>query len=117
LMLACREGLEPIVDFLLSRSDCDVNLTTPEGKTALMIATEKGRTDLVQKLVSSKSIQLDAKDSQGFTALHIAAQESQADIALILLKAGADVNAKRGNPTVCGLSRRIFSSCRALDPV
>ena len=63
------------------------------GERALLIAAKAGREDLVELLADFKA-DLDQGYAQGMTALHWASQEGKIDMVQVLLKVGADVEAK-----------------------
>jgi len=63
------------------------------GERALLIAAKAGREDLVELLADFKA-DLDQGYPQGMTALHWASQEGHLAVVQVLLKVGADVEAK-----------------------
>ena len=63
------------------------------GERALWIAAKAGREDLVELLADFKA-DLDAGNAQGMPALHWASQEGHLAMVQVLLKVGADVEAK-----------------------
>jgi len=63
------------------------------GERALLIAAKAGREDLVELLAAFKT-ELDAGDAKGKTARHWASQEGHLAVVQVLLKVGADVEAK-----------------------
>jgi ankyrin repeat protein len=63
------------------------------GERALLIAAKAGREDLVELLADFKA-DLDAGNALGRTALHQASQEGHLAVVQVLLKVGADVEAK-----------------------
>ena len=63
------------------------------GERALLIAAKAGREDLVELIVGFKA-DLDQSYAQGMTALHWASQEGHLAVVQVLLKVGANVEAK-----------------------
>ena len=63
------------------------------GERALLIAAKAGREDLVELLADFKA-DLDAGNAEGMTALHWASREGHLAVVQVLLKVGADVEAK-----------------------
>ena len=63
------------------------------GERALLIAAKAGREDLVELLADFKA-EFDQSYAQGMTALHWASQEGKIDMVQILVKVGANVEAK-----------------------
>ncbi|KAF0684812.1 hypothetical protein As57867_023162, partial [Aphanomyces stellatus] len=51
LHLACKEGHESVVTFLLAQSGCDINAKDENRNTPLMLAAWKGRLEIVQLLL------------------------------------------------------------------
>lgn len=66
---------------------------SPRWRPALHMAVDAKNEDIV-KLLASKA-DLSARNSYSQTALHVAAAQGQADIADVLIRAGADVNARQ----------------------
>ena len=64
-----------------------------EGRTLLINAAFYDRLKIVEYLIG-KNVNINAADKDYFTALHAAAMKCNIEIMEILLKAGADVNAK-----------------------
>ena len=63
-------------------------------KSELMLASESGDTDVVRDLLREKGVRVNAVDAAGDTALLLACRECNHDSAWVLLKAGADINAR-----------------------
>lgn len=79
----------------------DVDVKNDVDSTVLLSAVEANNIEMVKNLVESNKINLEVKDAQGMTALAYAAYNtysakyySQIKIIKILIKAGADINAK-----------------------
>ena len=77
------------------------------GERALLIAAKAGREDLVELLADFKA-DLDAGNAQGMTALHWASREGKIDMVQVLVKVGANVEAKE---EVSLKPRRTLSGC------
>ncbi len=63
------------------------------GERALLIAAKAGREDLVELIAGFKA-DLDKGYAQGMTALHWASQEGKIPVVQVLVKVGANVEAK-----------------------
>jgi len=93
LHVACASGNATIFDILLNRG-CDVNAKDSQHETALHKASASGFVAGVKTLLELSS-DVDAvgwRQNKGRTPLHRACQEGHAEVALILLKAGADIH-------------------------
>lgn len=60
----------------------------------LLWAAEEGKTELAEKILKEFPDLVNTKDRDGYTALHKAAYSDHFDLAFVLLKYGADVNAR-----------------------
>lgn len=79
---------------VLLKAGADVNAADSEGMTALSSAVLEHNVKAVKILLSAPGIDLEAKDSiSGSTALLFAALYDYADICILLVEAGADMNA------------------------
>ncbi|OQA34961.1 MAG: Ankyrin repeats (3 copies) [Betaproteobacteria bacterium ADurb.Bin341] len=125
LMIAAREGHEPLVELLLTQRP-KLNARNSAGDNALRLAAIGGRTGIVKKLVAAGArintpdwtpliyacfgnhveivrylIQMkadvNAASDNGTTALMVASSQGQAEIVRLLLGAGADPNKMRDN--------------------
>jgi ankyrin repeat protein len=101
--LAASELLEAVktrdvaaVRALLVKSKAEVNVTTPDGSTALHLAVDANDAALTDLLLRSGA-SASAKNSYGVTPLLVAVQHANAEMVDRLLKAGADVHARRPN--------------------
>ena len=65
---------------------------------SLFTAAEWGRVDLVEKALG-RGTKAEAVDAGGYTALHYAAQRNHAAVCTLLLRRGADVNARQCGAT------------------
>ncbi len=87
----------PKADFIkrLLKEGTNVNHATSNGQTALFFAVGRNNYTLI-KLLLENGADIKKADRQGLTALHHAAhnQQSRTGIVKLLLKAGADPNAK-----------------------
>ena len=85
---------------ILFDSGADLNITTPDGDTALILAASWGQADAVKYLVEHMSVSmLNHRNDEGKTALLVAASESEFDFYRCmrhLVVAGADINVKDG---------------------
>lgn len=120
LIIAAREGQEPMVELLLAQRP-KLNARNAAGDSALRLAAIGGKTGIVKKLVQAGArvntpdwtpliyacfgnhveivrylIQMkadvDAASENGTTALMVASSQGQSEIVRLLLNAGADVN-------------------------
>lgn len=57
-----------------------------------------GLAERVEEMLENKPERLDSEAADGFTALHLACYFGQEAVALVLINAGADVDAVSGNP-------------------
>jgi len=94
LILACYNGNEPVVTFLIDKVD-DINGSSDYG-TPLMAAVVKGNLSIT-KLLLDKKAKTNVTDANGTTALHYATLFKQTEIAKLLVAAGANYNLKDGN--------------------
>lgn len=93
LALAARNGSPGMIEALV-KAGADPNAASPEGETALMTVTRSGSLAAVEKLLALGA-NPNAKEAwHQQTALMWAASENQAQVAAVLIKAGADVNAR-----------------------
>ncbi len=53
LVSAAREGHADIVSYLVRETNADVNVTGPEGRTAMQIAAQRGHTDVLDIIRST----------------------------------------------------------------
>jgi ankyrin repeat protein len=114
VMFAAREGATEAVR-ALAESGANLNLTDPEGTTALIIAVINGHYDVVSALVE-KGADPNIADIKGMTPLYAAVDmhtigdtfgrpypgklviDGSLDAARVLIKGGADVNARLKAP-------------------
>jgi hypothetical protein len=79
------------------QAGADVNAASQTGFTALMAASSAGNVEMVRVLIE-RGARVNEKTIDGRTALHYAAEHpNTSDVMPILLKAGADINAKLGS--------------------
>lgn len=113
-MFAAREGAVEAVR-ALAESGANLNLTDPEGTTALIVAVINGHYDVVSALIE-KGADPNVADIKGMTPLYAAVDmhtigdtfgrpypakpviDGSLDAARVLLKGGADVNARLKAP-------------------
>lgn len=94
LMLAAGEGHERIVQFLLLRSDIDINKADDIGDRALMRACGGGFDSIVRLFLARPEIDINLNTKEGMTALMAAAQEGRDEVVKLLL-AHPDIDAFR----------------------
>lgn len=85
LMAAALGGHLEVIELLKGKAN--PNLTTKDGKTALMIAVEKGKKDIaktVEALLEFPNINAFAKDSDGKTALDRARENNETPVVQLL---------------------------------
>jgi ankyrin repeat protein len=73
---------------------CSALGCTPKMPTAFRTAVQSGETTIVKGLLSRDGALVRSRDSSEKTALHIAARWGHGDTAIVLLDAGADLNAQ-----------------------
>lgn len=98
LIYAASEGLEHLVETLLSRG-ADFDAMSLGRRTALMLASERGHAKVVDMLLKKGAYVHNSSEPEGFTALHWAALSGYSDVARLLLRHGASV-AARANCTL-----------------
>ncbi|KAJ5419448.1 uncharacterized protein N7487_002998 [Penicillium crustosum] len=92
LCLAVRKRKRKIARLLLSYG-ADVNVQDYLGKTSLHYAAEIGDLNSIAMLLNWDGIELNSTDFLGRTALQIATEQGYYKIFVLLIKAGADINA------------------------
>jgi len=80
----------------LVKSGVDVNLSTADGKTALMLAAQQGRKDLIRELLDAGA-GINVTNTRGGTALMYAALAGDTASSYLLLERGAKVNSQSSN--------------------
>jgi ankyrin repeat protein len=90
LMIVAQKSNLEVVKYLI-QSGANVNSKNYDGLTALMVADDDK--DLIHSLIVAKA-DIELKDKLGWTALFHAINNDQPDKVELLLKNGADVNAK-----------------------
>jgi ankyrin repeat protein len=93
LLLALREGSQQVVDVLLARPDLQLELTAPNGNTALMMAAFKHNKAAVHALLTKGA----KVNRPGWSALHFAAASGDEAITRDLLARGAAIDARAPN--------------------
>jgi len=71
-----------------------VNVANTRGDTMLILAVYHGHTEAVELILKQPKLTLDHRNAMGFTALDGAAFKGSVPLAKLLVKAGADLNAK-----------------------
>ena len=84
-----------LLETLLGRIK-QVDLATPQGKTALMAAASRGATALVEQLLA-RGARVEAVNTSHGTALLYAALSGEPATLTVLLEAGADLEHRAGN--------------------
>ncbi|XP_030834528.1 serine/threonine-protein phosphatase 6 regulatory ankyrin repeat subunit B-like [Strongylocentrotus purpuratus] len=108
LMIACQQGLEKHVEFLL-KYESPVGEQDEQGKTALHYATEKGLRSSAELLLAADSGLPWTQDSEGRTPLHLAVIEGKKDLVEFLIgKSGVNAQDNQGHTpihwaVVCGV--------------
>ncbi|CAH1401021.1 unnamed protein product [Nezara viridula] len=92
LHIACRKGLLPIAELLLSDPPAAVNQSDHSGYTALHLAAMNGSLEIA-KLLLTLDADKEAKTIDFKTPLHLASREGHEAIVHILLKKGAEKDA------------------------
>jgi hypothetical protein len=95
LMLALREKAGDVFNFLLTRSDLDLEQTAKNGDNAMMIAAWTGNLPAVKALVEKGA----EVNRPGFTPLHYAAGNGNLDLIRYLLEESAYIDAESPNRT------------------
>lgn len=90
LMLACVNGHQRIVEFLLER-DVELNTVDDEGKTALFYASLNGDPGIVSALIAKGAV-VDQANSNGETPFIIACSEGNLEAMRVLIKAKANIH-------------------------
>ena len=97
LHLACTHGRLDIVELLLKKPSCDINIKDSNGDTPLHIACEKGHLVIASCLLKRKC-DVNHQNEAGKTPLCTALSHKHSDIAKVLLtEARCDVNCGRGS--------------------
>ena len=95
LILAMREGSMKVFPVLLNARGIDLEQQARNGDTALMIAAFKANMPAVQALLAKGA----AVNKSGWSALHYAAASGDSEIVKVLVKQGAELDARSPNNT------------------
>ena len=87
LHLACRKGLQEVVDLLLSNGASAISLNST-GQCPLSVAVKNGFGDIVQSLLRYEPSAVELPDRDGITALNAALDEGKLDLAVACLQLG-----------------------------
>jgi len=93
LALAARGGLDAFIDELIAKG-ADPNGGDDWGYTPLHLAAKYGHENTVKKLLALKAKPSVRSSNDGFTPLHIAVMEREEEVLSLLVKAGADLEAR-----------------------
>ena len=93
LIVAIREGSKGVSELLLAEKGLDIELSAPNGNTALMMAAFKHNQAVLEKLLARGAV----VNRQGWTALHYAAAGGDAAIVALLAGKGAVLDAVAPN--------------------
>jgi len=103
----CREVFEAVkennidkVKSLLAANGNCVNATNLDGETPLYMAVSENHTEMVKALLNFKPL-TEKSENRGLTPLHKACINGNYDIALMLINAGANVNAESSIGYTC----------------
>ncbi len=94
----------------LVRQGVDVNLSTSDGKTALMLAAQEGRADLIRALLGAGAT-INSTNTRGGTALMYAAVVGDPTTVELLLAYGAAINVQSSN----GWTALMIASVKGYD--
>lgn len=97
--ILAERGEHELLDFVIKKGTCNVNLIMTSGQTGLMVAAENGRTETV-KLLLSKGADPNILDENGYNCLHHAAENGAANIVHLLV-------------TVCDINLQTYSNGRS----
>ena len=93
LFHACREGHQPVIEFLIEDCKCDVNLIDCHKQTPIYYACRENRVLTVSKLLELNA-DISNLDYQKQTCLYYAAQKGNLEVVKILFDHGSDINHK-----------------------
>ena len=94
LIVACKYSRLNIVNFLLQRSDINVNVPNNAKETPLFIAAGRGDLDIVNALLRRSDVDINLTNNDDYTPLHIACENNHVNVVNALLsKDEIDVNA------------------------
>uniref|UniRef100_A0A8B9RDY8 Espin like a n=1 Tax=Astyanax mexicanus TaxID=7994 RepID=A0A8B9RDY8_ASTMX len=91
LYLACQEGHQDVVQYLLQDCGADIHLRAHDGMTPLHAAAHMGHYSLVVWLVSHTDVSVSSQDKEGATALHFAASGGHHHVLDRLLRTGPKI--------------------------
>jgi len=94
LHLAAQNGAIGIVHQLLARPEIEINPKNTHAHVPLHLAAQNGHLELSRVLGSAEGINLNSKDLIGNTPLHTAYHTTHRDIANMLIKLGANPQAR-----------------------
>ncbi|MDR2128952.1 MAG: ankyrin repeat domain-containing protein [Burkholderiaceae bacterium] len=93
LYMALQDESLEVASALLASPKINVNLLAPTDESPLMMAALKGQADIARQLIAKGA----AINKSGWTPLHYAATGGHAELIKLLLKAGADLDARSPN--------------------
>ena len=91
LHIACRQGRQEAVEFLVTKMDADVDAQTGAGNTPLIIAAEEGYEKIISFLLKCE-VDCTLTTNAGKTALYCACERGQVDVVDLLIEGGCIVN-------------------------
>jgi ankyrin repeat protein len=101
LWIAASHGYVNVFRYLVKKK-ADINMADSKCWTPLMIASKYGHSSIAFELASILKADLNAKAKTGSTALIIAISNKQRDIAKMLIKEGANLDARDFQTTALG---------------
>jgi len=93
LHVAAHNGNIEVAEILI-KNDANVNARDYQHETPLHIAVRKGNLNNVNQIIRGNPQAIQTRDQYGNTPLHIAAHHGKVAIAALLIKNGANVNAR-----------------------
>lgn len=93
IALAARGGLDAFIDAMLAKG-ADPNGGDDWGFSPLHAAAKYGHVNTVKKLLAAKAKPNGGSENDGFTPLHIAVMEREEEVLAVLIKAGANLEAR-----------------------
>jgi len=92
LRIACENGHEQMVRFLICEGAADANKPNERGSTPLMWVSANGSLNIVKLLVEQGKANVNSIAKDGSSAVWSASQADQLDVVKFLVKSGANIN-------------------------